>query len=125
LARPAASDERDDLAARDPHGDVGEHVVHAVPLVHVAKFAGRRGVRSGAAFGGVRRGGHERYLKARRSSARTTASVPIPSSAYTMSPKMMMSMRRKSRAFMMRKPIPLSALICSATIKVSQAIASD
>ena len=36
-----------------------------------------------------------------------------------------MSMRRKSRALLIRKPIPLSALICSATISVSQAIASD
>ena len=34
----------------------------------------------------------------------------------------MMSMRRKSRALLIRKPIPLSALICSATISVSHAI---
>lgn len=38
---------------------------------------------------------------------------------------MMMSIRRKSRALLTRKPIPLSALICSATISVSHAMASD
>src|SRR6185437_5909249 len=118
LARSAAADERHDLAPVDPQGDVGEHVAFAVPLVDVAQFTGDLG----SALDG---GGHARYLNARRSSARTTASVPMPSSAYTINPKMMMSMRRKSRALLIRNPIPLSALICSARISVNHATAND
>src|ERR1035441_1253520 len=38
---------------------------------------------------------------------------------------MMMSMRRKSRALLIKNPMPLSALICSATISVSHAMAND
>jgi hypothetical protein len=36
-----------------------------------------------------------------------------------------MSMRRKSRALLIKNPMPWSALICSATISVSHAMASD
>src|SRR6478735_667778 len=118
LPGSAATDQCDDLAAVHADRHIVEHMMVAVPLVHVPQLTCDTDVLCGSQS-------HVRYPSARRSNTRTIASVPIPSSAYTIRPKMMMSIRRKSRALLIRKPIPLSALICSATISVSQAIAND
>ncbi len=74
LAGAASPDQRDDLTPVHLHRDVVEDMVIAVPLVDVSQF-------TCDVCRARCRQCHVRYLNARRSSARTMASVPIPSSA--------------------------------------------